>query len=262
MDLFLRNKKILVTGGSRGIGLACAKVLAQEGANIIISSRDEKNLDQALRQFGEHTGDILSFPADLTSSRSIDSLVDFVIHRFGHIDCLLLNTGGPPMGKALEHSDKVWQEAVDSLLISVVRLTRHFVPVMQKRKFGRIINISSTGVKQPIPGLVLSNSVRQAVGAYLKTLSSEVAENNVFINSLLPGSTNTGRLDSLHESIANNTGKTIDEVIAGRKKNIPAGRFAEPEHLANIAAFLLSEKNAYITGQSIAVDGGMVTFPL
>lgn len=262
MDLFLKNKKILVTGGSKGIGLACAKVLAEEGADIIISSRDEKNLDQALGQLDEHKGDILSFSADLSYSRSIDSLVDFVTDKFGHIDCLLLNTGGPPMGASLEHSDKAWQETVDSLLMSVVRLTRQFVPVMQKRNFGRIINISSTGVKQPIPGLVLSNSVRQAVGTYLKTLSSEVAENNVLINSLLPGSTNTGRLDSLHESIANKTRKSIDEVIANRKKNIPAGRFAEPEHLANLAAFLLSEKNAYITGQSIAVDGGMVSFPL
>ena len=166
------------------------------------------------------------------------------------------------MGDTLGHSDEVWTEAFYSLLMSAVRLTRYFVPLMQERKFGRILSISSTGVKKPIPGLVLSNSIRQSVIAYLKTLSNEVAGSNVFINSILPGATDTERLSSLHETIAKNTGDSFEEVVSMKMQSIPAGKFAKPDYLASLAAFLLSPKNGYITGQSIAVDGGMVSFPL
>ncbi len=262
MDLLLKNKKILITGGSKGIGLACAKTLASEGADIIISSRFKENLDFALSQIVSYKGKLHTYPADVSKQEDIEGLQDFVKSNFGYIDGLVINTGGPPMGSAFGHSDEVWLTAFYSLLMSAVRLTRYFIPEMQKRNFGRIISISSTGVKQPIPGLVLSNSIRMATVAYLKTLSVEVANSNVLINSILPGSTNTGRLSSLHETIAKDTGKCLDEVIAMRKKSIPAGRFAEPEYIATLAAFLLSERNAYITGQSIAVDGGMISFPL
>lgn len=261
MDLSLENKKVLVTGGSKGIGLACARELSLEGADLILSSRSQENLEAAARSVNKK-GELHICPADLSVPDDIDFLSDFVKSRFGYLDCLLLNTGGPPMGSALDHSDGQWMQAVNTLLMSVVRLCRTFVPVMKERKYGRIISISSTGVKQPIPGLVLSNSVRPAVVAYLKTLSTEVAGSNVLINSLLPGATNTERLASLHKTIAENQGKTVGEVIAGRIKTIPAGKFAEPENLAALAVFLLSDKNEYITGQCIAVDGGMVSFPL
>lgn len=262
MDLLLKNKKILVTGGSKGIGLACCKTLASEGADLIISSRSMENLKSALGDIKRFEGNFYLFPADLSKKEDLDALLSFVSGRFDYIDGLVINTGGPPMGDTLGHTDDVWRKAFDSLLMSAVRLSRHFVPLMEKRKFGRIVNISSTGVKQPIPGLVLSNSIRQAVVAYLKTLSVEVAANNVFINNILPGATDTERLSSLHETIAKNTGKSFDEVIEMRKSTIPAGKFAKPQHLAALAAFLLSAKNGYITGQSIAVDGGMVSFPL
>lgn len=262
MDLLFNNRKILVTGGSKGIGLAIAKTLAGEGAHLIISSRSKENLENAKGEIGLHPGELHAFPADISKPEDIESLKVFVTSRFGYIDGLVINTGGPPMGSALGHQDEAWLAAFNSLLMSAVRLTRIFVPQMHERKYGRIVSISSTGVKQPIGGLVLSNSVRQAVVAYLKTLSTEVAGSNVLINSILPGSTNTERLAALHEIIARDTGKSIDDVIARRKRSIPAGNFAEPEYLASLAAFLLSEKNAYITGQSIAVDGGLVSFPL
>ncbi|MGF1585325.1 MAG: SDR family oxidoreductase [Bacteroidales bacterium] len=261
MDLLFKDRNILITGASKGIGLACAKILAGERANIIISSRSEENLSQALREI-DSRAEINIFPADVSNSGDLDALSEFVKSRFGHIDGLIINTGGPPMGSALSHPDEDWRAAFDSLLMPAVRMTRHFVPQMQERGFGRIVCISSTGVKQPIPGLVLSNSLRQAVTAFLKTLSNEVAGTNVFINSLLPGSTNTGRLASLHKTLSEKTGKSIEDIIAKRKESIPAGRFAEPENLAVLAAFLLSERNAYITGQCIAVDGGLVSFPL
>ncbi len=262
MDLLLNDKKILVTGGSKGIGLACAKVLAAEGADIIISSRSRENLKAASRQIGNHEGELHIFPSDVSRMEEIDALAEFVKKCFGYLDGLIINSGGPPMGSALDHTDEAWMLAVNSLLMPAVRLTRYFVPEMQSRKFGRIISISSTGVKQPIQGLVLSNAIRQAVGAYLKTLSVEVAESNVLINSLLPGATNTDRLSALFEIVAKDTGKSVHEIVEMKKQSIPSGKFGEPANLANIAAFLLSEKNGYITGQSIAVDGGMVLFPL
>ncbi len=262
MELFLAGKKILITGGSKGIGLACAIAVASEGADVIISSRSKENLDTAAGRISRQGGELHVFPANLSEPGDIDSLKEFVRDRFGYLDCLLLNTGGPPMGSALEHNDEAWLSAFNSLFMPVMRLARYFVPIMQERKFGRIVSISSTGVKQPIPGLVLSNSVRQSVVAYLKTLSSEVAKDNVLINTLLPGSTNTERLASLHETIAGKQGKSLDEVIKARINTIPAGKFGEPDNLAALAAFLLSGKNEYITGQSIAVDGGMVSFPL
>jgi 3-oxoacyl-[acyl-carrier protein] reductase len=261
MDLLLKNKKVLVTGASRGIGLACAKSLALEGADLIISSRSKKNLEEAIGQIQPAAGKLYVYPADLSEISDIKLLNDFVIEKFGYLDCMLLNTGGPSMGSALGHPDETWLSAVNSLLMSVVRLTRYFIPIMQERGFGRIISISSTGVKQPIAGLVLSNSIRSSVVAYLKTLSSEVAKDNILINSLLPGSTNTERLTSLHETIAKNTGKDISQVISDRIKSIPVGKFADPGNLAVLATFLLSPKNEYITGQSIAVDGGMVSSP-
>ncbi len=262
MDLLLKNRKVLVTGGSKGIGLACASVLAAEGADLIVSSRSAVNLDKAASNIGKHGGQLLTFSADISREDDIDALAEFVTSRFGYVDGLVINAGGPPLGPALGHSDEVWMETVSTLLLSVVRLTRIFVPVMSERKFGRIINISSTGVKQPIPGLVLSNSIRQAAGAYLKTLSSEVASHNVFINTILPGATETERLASLHETIAGKTGKSIEEVITERKSAIPAGGFGDPVNIGSLAAFLLSGRNGYVTGQSIAVDGGLVNFPL
>jgi 3-oxoacyl-[acyl-carrier protein] reductase len=262
MDLFFENKKILVTGGSKGIGLACARLLAESGADLIISSRSAENLEAAVKEIGAHGGKVYLFPADISKNDNIDALAGYVSEQFGYLDGLIINTGGPPMGSALGHSDEVWDGAFYSLFMPVVRLARHFLPVMMERNYGRILSISSTGVKQPIPGLVLSNSIRQAVVAYLKTLSAEVAGSNIFINSILPGSTNTQRLSALHETMANNTGKSLDEVISMRKNSIPAGKFGEPEDLAVLAAFLLSERNGYITGQSIAVDGGLISFPL
>ena len=262
MDLLFNNKKILVTGASKGIGLAIAKELAAEGAGLIISARSEENLQKAAGEIGERKGELAVFPADTSKPEDIAALCEFVDKKFGNVGGIVINTGGPPLGQALEHPDETWLSAFNTLLMSVVRLTRHFVPLMQERKFGRIVNISSTGVKQPIAGLVLSNSIRQAAGSYLKTLSNEVAGSNVFINTILPGATNTSRLSSLHETIAKKSGKSFEEVIAQRKSTVPAGYFGEPENLAVLAAFLLSEKNGYITGQTIAVDGGLVSFPL
>jgi 3-oxoacyl-[acyl-carrier protein] reductase len=261
MDLLLKDRKILITGASMGIGLACAKILAREGAHLVISSRSETNLQLAIKQI-DSKSELHLFPADVSKPDDLEALTDFVNSRLGYVDGMIINAGGPPTGSALSHSDEAWLSAFNTLLMPAVRLTRFFVPQMIERGFGRIVAIASTGVKQPIAGLVLSNSIRQSVIAYLKTLSTEVAVKNVLINSILPGATNTGRLSSLLETLAENTGKSLKVVTNLRKESIPAGRFAEPEDPASLAAFLLSERNSYITGQSIAVDGGLISFPL
>lgn len=263
MDLKLTGKKILITGGSKGLGFACAKVLAEEGADLLLVSRSEENLKRAATEIKSTTGKApLILPVNLANENSASMLLNLIEKEWGRIDGLLINSGGPPMGAPLDHNDKIWYEAFENLLMTAVRLTRCFVPLMLKQKYGRIIGISTTGIKQPITGLVLSNSMRLAVAGYLKTLANEIAYGNVLVNSLLPGATNTERLESLHKKIAEDTGTTVESVIATRTAKIPRQRIGEPEEFASIAAFLLSPVNSYITGQCIAVDGGAIQFPL
>ncbi len=263
MNLQLENKKILVTGGSKGLGLACAKSLSLEGAEIMIVSRAKENLEKAAMELKDVTGkEPATVCLDVSDKGTAQVLLDEVERKWGRLDGLIINAGGPPMGAPLSHDDQAWQSAFESLLLNAVRLTRAFVPMMEKQGYGRILGISSTGVKQPIPGLVLSNSIRLAVIGYLKTLSNDVASKNILVNSLLPGSTNTQRLDSLHRKLAETSGQTLEEVVAGRTAKIPMQRFGEPNEFAAMATFLLSPANSYITGQAIAVDGGATLFPL
>jgi len=263
MNLQLENNKILVTGGSKGLGLACAKSLSQEGAEIMIVSRSKENLEEAAGELKDVSGkEPVIVCLDMSDKFTAQALLNEVEKKWGWLDGLIINAGGPPMGAPLSHDDQAWQSAFESLLLNAVRLTRVFVPMMEKQGYGRILGISSTGVKQPIPGLVLSNSIRLAVIGYLKTLANDAASKNILINSLLPGSTNTQRLDSLHRKLAETSGQTLEEVIAGRTAKIPMQRFGEPNEFATMATFLLSPANSYITGQAIAVDGGATLFPL
>jgi 3-oxoacyl-[acyl-carrier protein] reductase len=263
MDLQLKGKKILVTGGSKGLGFACAKMLALEAAEIMLTSRSAVNLEQAASEIQSLAGiSPLIVSTDTSDPDAAEKLGRFVKKSWGQIDGLIINTGGPPMGDPLSHDDKAWSMAFESLLMTAVRLTRVFVPMMMDREYGRILGISSTGIKQPIPGLVLSNSMRLAVTGYLKTLANEVAAKNILVNSLMPGSTNTERLGNLHKKISENTGQSIEQVIEGRKAKIPMKRFGEPDEFAAMATFLLSPANSYITGQAIAVDGGATVFPI
>ncbi|MBE9510300.1 MAG: SDR family oxidoreductase [Bacteroidetes bacterium] len=263
MDLYLKDKTILVTGGSKGIGFACAKILAMEGAQVLISSRSEENLKSAAGEIIKITGTEPGiFPADVSINKHIQDLKVWVMENYGKLDGLVINAGGPPAGHPLTKDDEEWEKAFKTNFLSGVRLTREFIPLMQKNRFGRIVAITSTGMKQPIPNLVLSNANRLGLSGYLKTVSLDVAKDNVLINIVMPGAVNTGRLQSLMTKVAQERGRAYEEVMADSLSKIPAGRISEPEELGTFITFLLSGRNTYITGQAIAVDGGIISTTL
>jgi 3-oxoacyl-[acyl-carrier protein] reductase len=176
----------------------------------------------------------------------------------GRVDILVTNTGGPPSGPFESHSAEVWRHAIAQNLESVVNLVRAVLPGMKQRRWGRIVNVTSISVKQPVAGLILSNAIRAGVTGFAKTVSNEAAPFGVTVNNVLPGYTRTERLVELAQAVSGRTGETVEAVYAGWEREIPMGRLAEPEELAALAAFLCSEKASYITGQSVAVDGGWI----
>lgn len=249
MDLQITGKTALVTGASKGIGLAVARLLAHEGARVVLSARNEETLNSAVEEIRTDGGDALAIPADVSEAHSIEALMAATTQQFGKPDILVVNGGGPPAGQATDMGEDAWAEGFDLTLMSAVRLTRAVLPSMQEQGWGRIINITSLSVKQPVPNLMLSNAFRAAVTGFAKTLSSEVAAQGITVNNVAPGYTATERLKELHKNDAER-----DALIA----KIPAKRFATPEEVAAAAVFLASEQAAYITGQTLLVDGGVV----
>ena len=258
MDLGLQNKVALVTAASKGLGKAIALQLAQEGARVAICSRSEESLRAAAAEIAAAAGqEPLYVPADVSEAVAIDRLIGAVHDHYGPIDILVNNAGGPPPGVFPELSDQQWEGAVDLLLLSTVRLTRAVLPEMRARQWGRIINSVSVSVKQPISGLMLSNSVRAAVIGLAKTLSQEVARDGVTVNNLLPGSIYTDRIEQLNAATAKRINSTPDEVRRAAEADIPVGRYGRVEEYAAAATFLASEQASYITGVSLLVDGGV-----
>jgi 3-oxoacyl-[acyl-carrier protein] reductase len=258
MDLGLQDKVALVTAASKGLGKAIALQLAQEGALVAICSRSEESLQATAAEIAAAAGqEPLYVAADVSDAAAIDRLIGAVHDRYGQIDILVNNAGGPPPGVFPELSDQQWERAVDLLLLSTVRLTRAVLPEMRERQWGRIINSVSVSVKQPISGLMLSNSVRAAVIGLAKTLSQEVARDGVTVNNLLPGSIYTDRIEQLNAATAKRTKSTPDEVRRAAEADIPVGRYGRAEEYAAAAAFLASEQASYITGVSLLVDGGV-----
>lgn len=258
MDLGLNGKVALVTAASKGLGKAIALELAREGADVAIASRSEEALQLAAAEIADESGRApLIVAADMTSAGDIDRLVQTVMDRFGRVDILVNNTGGPPPGFFADFSDDQWQGAVDLLLLSSVRLIRAVLPGMRERKWGRIINSTSVAVKQPIPNLLLSNAVRTAVIGLAKSLSNEVAAEGVTVNNLLPGSIYTDRIIQTNNNVAQRTGRSVEEVRAASEADIPMKRYGRVDEYAAAAAFLASERASYITGVSLLVDGGV-----
>ena len=254
MDLKLENKSVLVTAGSKGIGLATARGFYNAGARVAICGRSRDNLDAAVAFMPE----CVAIAGDLSNADDIERIVNSVTEKFDGIDILVNNAGGPPPGLFVDLDDTDWAKAVELTLMSVVRTTRLVLPHMQANKWGRIVNISSSGVKQPVPGLTLSNSIRMAVLGWAKTLANQVGPDNILVNTVCPGFTNTDRITQILESQSAATGKTTDEIAKGIAAQIPLRRIGQPEEIANLAVFLGSEAASYITGTAIQVDGGSV----
>ena len=258
MDLGLTGRVALVCGASKGIGFATADLLAKEGAKLAIVSRDSASLDKAAARLTPHGAEVLTITADLSTTDGIATVVRETTARYGHADVLITNTGGPPTGMTLSHEWSAWEKASELLLRSAVELTRAFVPGMRERKWGRVVGITSFAVKRPVASLVLSNAMRAAVTGYYRTLADEVAIDGVTVNTVLPGYTETERLDALAAATTARTGVTRESVFDGWKAETPLGRLGKPEELAAVIAFLASKPAGFVTGQAICVDGGAI----
>ncbi|MEM2911759.1 MAG: SDR family oxidoreductase [Candidatus Bathyarchaeia archaeon] len=259
MDLGLKDRVAIVTGSSQGIGKAIAYGLAQEGAKVTICARNEEALKKTAEEIRSLTkAEVLPVKADLSKKESIKDMVKTAVQKFGKVDILVNNTGGPPSALFMETSEEDWRETVNSLLMSVVNCCMEVIPHMKRNRWGRIINMTSFAAKQPAERLVLSNAVRAGVLGLTKTLANELAEYNILVNAVCPGWTLTGRVRELAMSMAEKTGKTVETVIAEWASNIPLKRMAQPEEIANLVVFLTSERASYITGTVIQVDGGFI----
>lgn len=259
MDLGLKDRIAIVAASSQGLGKAVAMALAREGAKLAVCSRRVDAIEAAADEIRRATGvEVLARAADVTRLDDVQRLVAETLEHFGRIDICVTNAGGPPSKTFAETTAQDWAAAVDLNLMSVVHFAREVLPVMRKQRWGRLLTITSIAVKQPIDRLILSNSVRSAVSGLVKTLANEYGQDNVTVNNLCPGYTRTARLTELAGRLARSEGVALEQVEERWTHQIPLGRLAEPEEFANVVAFLASEKASYITGASVAVDGGMV----
>lgn len=261
MDLGLAGKVAMVGGASRGLGFAVAKLLLAEGAAVSIASSQSNAIEAAARTLREGAADtsaVLPVTADLRSGEAIDAWFEATKARFGGVDLLFVNTGGPPPGTALSFDDAGWQQAFELLVLSAVRMSRLAAPLMAARGGGSIVISSSSAVKEPIANLALSNVLRASAGALAKTLSTELAGQGIRVNHLLPGRIDTDRVRQLDLNRSKLAGVTPEQQRANTEKTIPLGRYGEPDEFAKAAVFLLSPASAYTTGASLQVDGGMI----
>ena len=259
MDLGLKNKVALVAAGSRGLGRAVAEELAAEGASLVLCARDSSTLDETAAAIAKsNEAHVLAVPADVTVTDDIKRVVNTGIERFGRIDILVTNAGGPPAGRFEQLTHEQWEHAIRLTLFSAIELTRQVLPGMKERRWGRILNITSIAVKQPVENLLLSNSLRAGLTGFARTLANEVAADGITVNNIMPGYTRTERLDELAQMMAEKQGISADEFRGKWEKEIPMGRLGEPREFAALATFLVSERASYITGTSIQVDGGWI----
>jgi 3-oxoacyl-[acyl-carrier protein] reductase len=260
MDLGLKGKVALVLAASKGLGRASAAALAAEGARVTIGARNRQELAKTAQEIEQDSGSqALAVPTDVTRAEDVAAIVAATVNTFGRIDILVNNAGGPPFGPFEAFNDTQWQAAFELNLLSTIRLIRQVLPHMRQERGGRIINIVSTSVKQPIDGLILSNTIRLGVVGLAKTLSIELAPDNITVNNVCPGRILTDRLRqgaNVQAKIAQ--GISEAEALSDLTKDIPLGRLGKPEEVGSLVAFLASQQAAYITGTTIQVDGGLV----
>jgi 3-oxoacyl-[acyl-carrier protein] reductase len=258
MDLGLNGKVAVVFAASKGLGRAAAESLAKEGCRVAICSRDERNINQAAKEIHTATNtDIIPFVVDVENAAQIRDFLSAVQKKWQKIDILVNNAGGPPVKTFEETTDEEWEKYFNITLMSVIRAIREVIPIMRKQKWGRIINITSISVKEPIMGLIYSNSLRLAVVGLAKTLSRELGQDGITVHNVAPGFHRTAGLERIVKKRVEN-GETSEQIYKEWEQAVPAKKIGEPEDLAALIAFLASEKAHYMSGTTIAVDGGRI----
>jgi 3-oxoacyl-[acyl-carrier protein] reductase len=259
MELGLKGRVAIVAAASKGLGRAVAEELAREGARVAICARTAADLAQAASVIQKATGqEVFHQAVDVREPAAVGRFVEAVEKHYGRIDICVTNSGGPPSKLFADTKVEDWRSAVDQLLMSTVYFARETLPRMQKHRWGRFITITSTAVKQPVDGLMLSNSVRSAVTGLARTLANEYAAYGITVNNVCPGYTQTDRLEELAAATAARSGISREEVFVNWARQTPAGRVGKPEEFAAVVTFLASERASYVNGTSIAVDGGSV----
>ncbi len=259
MDLGLKGKAAIVCGASRGIGKAIAMGLAAEGTRVALCARTAAVLEKTASEIREATGaEVLAVPTDLSKPADITALVSAAVERFGGVQILVNNAGGPPGGLFMDLPEEKWQAAFELSLLSVVRCIRLCVPHMKRAGGGRIINLESSSVKQPVENLILSNAIRSGVIGLAKSLADEFASDKITVNNVLPGRIETDRFMEVAGLRAKRMGLPPEKAREVSIANIPLGRLGRPEEVADVVVFLASERAAYLTGVSIQVDGGLI----
>ncbi len=262
MDLGLEGKIAIVGGSSKGLGKAVAIALAKEGVRVTIAARSKERLEQVAEEIKSFGGEALPVPADFSMPGDIRMVVDKTSEKFGDVDILVTNTGGPPAGNFFDVTDKQWMSTFNLTFMHVVRFVRHVVPHMQGKRWGRIINLTSMTVKQPKDMLILSNAIRAAVIGLAKSLSFELAKYNITVNNIAQGVFETDRIKELTEKRAEKAGISYEEALKEWTSNIPLGRMGKPEELAALVTFLASNQASFITGATFQIDGGEIKFVL
>lgn len=258
MDLQLKGKRALVTGASRGLGYATASLLAAEGAKVVINSRNPKSIQSAAASIANDTGNqVFIVTGDLAEPGIPEQVVAEAVQKLEGLDILVTNTGGPPAGKFQSFNDQDWQKAIDLTLMSHVRLIRSALPHLKQSSAASVLTVTSISVKQPVPNLVLSNSIRSATANLTKTLALELGSQGIRFNSILPSWTVTQRVEELMEDRAQRNNTSPQEEMQKQAQESPLGRMGRPDEFANVAVFLVSPAASYLTGVALSVDGGM-----
>ncbi len=259
MDLLLAGKIIFIAGSSQGLGYAIAETLLNEKAVVIINGRNQQKLDEAVEKLTKNkNGSVYPIAGDVTELKFSSKLFEFIESKFGKLDVLITNSGGPAPGAFESINDESWYNAFELSFLSHVRLIRTMLPLLRFSEQGNVLTVTSYSVKQPIPNLILSNSIRAATIGLTKTLALELGKDGIRFNSILPGWTKTERVKTLMENRAHTNNSSVEDEIAKQASESPLGRMAEPEEFANVAAFLVSPRASYLTGTMLSVDGGMV----
>jgi len=258
MDLKLQGRIVLITGASRGLGFAAARVLGLEGAKLAINSRNAARLEEAARTLREETrSEVIALPGDLVDPEVPSRLVEQTTSHFGGLDILIANAGGPPAGRFESFEEKDWMEALNLSFMSNVRLVKAALPYLRKSEAASVLTVTSWVVKQPLPNLILSNSIRSATIGLTKSLALELGKEGIRFNSILPAWTDTERFRQLMELRARARGTTGEQEMIRTVQESALGRIGTPEEFANAAAFLVSPAASFITGHMLAVDGGV-----